>query len=187
MKNGNVIILYGPMAAGKLTIAKLLSKRLGYKLSHNHLINDLVWSIYERNTMEGNQFIEELRFKFFEEVAKSGINMVTTHAYAHDFVSMTGLSDPEYMKKLEAIFEENNTNVHFVQLKANKQKLLERIDHPSRSEFNKLTDKKIMQDLLDSKDFETPAPVKNTITIDNSNLTPEETVSEILHALETVG
>lgn len=186
MKKGNVVILYGPMAAGKLTVAKLLSNKLGYKLSHNHLINDLAWSIHERDTVEGNRFIEELRLRFFEEVAKSGIDVVTTHAYAHDFVSMTGLSDPEYMKELEAIFEQYGTNAYFIQLKASKQKLLERIDHPSRSEFKKLTDKKVMENMLSNKDFETPAPVKGNITIDNSDLTPEETVSEILNTLGIV-
>ncbi len=176
-------MLYGPMAAGKLTIAKLLSERLDYRLSHNHLINDLAWSIYERDTLAGNEFIEELRLRFYEEVAKSGVNMVTTHAYANDYVSMTGQTDPEYMKQLETIFEKYETTYYFIQLKASGDKLLERLDNPSRIEFKKLTDKKIMSDYLENSDFDTPAPVKNNIVVDNSNLTPQETLKKIVDLL----
>lgn len=181
--SGNVIFIYGPIAVGKLTVAKILSEKLGYKLSHNHLINDLAWSIYERDTLEGNRFIEELRYRFFEEVAKAHANMVTTHAYAHNFVSITGLSDPEYMKWLESTFKKYNTNAYFVHLKANKNKLLDRVSGHSRKGFKKLIDKEIMTNILDSKDFETSAPVRNNIIIDNTELTPEETANAILKNL----
>lgn len=180
MKQANIIVLYGPIATGKLTIGELLSKKLGYKLSHNHLINDLVWSIYERDTIDGNRIIEELRYKFYEEAACSRIDLIITHTYASDFISMTGLSDPEYMKKLESIFEKFGANINFVHIKANKKTLLERVNGPSRTQFKKLTDKKMMGCILDEKDFETSAPIKNNFTIDNSDQTPEESVAEIL-------
>lgn len=35
------VLLYGPPAIGKLTIAKELQKLKGYKLLHNHLVVDL--------------------------------------------------------------------------------------------------------------------------------------------------
>ena len=177
-------MLYGPMAAGKLTVAKLLSEQLGFRLSHNHLINDLAWSIYDRDTLEGNAFIEELRIKFFQEVARSNVNMITTHAYAHDFISMTGLSDPQYMQQVEKVFEQYDSNIFFVHLKASKETLLERVGDVSRTAYKKLTDKKIMEEYLEQKDFETSPSIKNNITIDNSNLTPEETAKEILNSLD---
>jgi|GEM_PF-3574071 len=40
IKKPIVIVLYGPMAVGKLTVAQKLSKKLKMKLSHNHLLNN---------------------------------------------------------------------------------------------------------------------------------------------------
>lgn len=183
MKGANVIVLYGPVAAGKLTVGEILSERLGYKLSHNHLINDLVRSVYERGTIESERLIEEFRFQFYEEVVKSGVNFIITHTYANNFISKTGLSDPEYMKKLEAIFEKYNANSIFVHIKPDKRVLLDRVGNQSRARFRKLTDKEEMKRLLESNDFDTSAPVKNNVVIDNSNLTPEETASKIIEYL----
>ncbi|HIJ11483.1 TPA: hypothetical protein HA278_05490, partial [Candidatus Woesearchaeota archaeon] len=44
------VLIYGPMAVGKLTVAKELVKLTGYKLFHNHLTVDLVGSIFEWGT-----------------------------------------------------------------------------------------------------------------------------------------
>jgi broad-specificity NMP kinase len=42
-----VIFIHGPPAAGKLTIASLLSEMTGLPLFHNHLTVDLVKSLFE--------------------------------------------------------------------------------------------------------------------------------------------
>ena len=183
MKGANIIVLYGPVAAGKLTVGEILSEKLGYKLSHNHLINDLVRSVYDKGTLGGERLIEEFRIKFYEEVVKSGISFIITHTYSNNFVSKTGLSDPEYMKKLEAIFEKHNANAIFIHIKSNKETLIDRVSHQSRKRFRKLTDKEEMKKLLENNDFDTSAPVKNNVVIDNSNFTPEETASKIIEYL----
>ncbi|HGO5304506.1 hypothetical protein [Vibrio harveyi] len=42
-----LVWLHGAPAAGKLTVAKVLHEKYGYKLFHNHLTVDLSLSIYE--------------------------------------------------------------------------------------------------------------------------------------------
>ena len=37
-----LIVIYGPPAAGKLTVAKELSKLTGFKVLHNHITIDLI-------------------------------------------------------------------------------------------------------------------------------------------------
>ncbi len=41
-----VIFLYGPPAVGKLTIAKVIAEKTGYKLLHNHLIVNPIAEIF---------------------------------------------------------------------------------------------------------------------------------------------
>lgn len=174
-----IIVLYGAMAVGKLTVGKVLAKKLGYKLTHNHLINDLVWSVFKRNSLESNTIGEKFRYEFYETAAKSRHSLVITHCYAHDYYSQTGLSDPQYLKTLEKHLEKAGAKVLFVHLQAERQTLLKRVKNASRKKHSKLTDASIMKDYLNAKDFTTSAPVKNNLVIDNTNLSPKK-VAEII-------
>ena len=91
MKKATIIILYGPIAVGKFTIAKILAKRLGYKLAHNHALNDFVEEIFKHGSKEGDGMKEKMRLFFYELVAKSGINAIITHCFSYNFVSSSGL------------------------------------------------------------------------------------------------
>jgi len=168
------------MAVDKLTVGKVLAKKLGYKLTHNHLINDLVWSVFKRNTLESNRIVEKLRYEFYETAAKFGNSLVITHCYAHDYNSPTGLSDPQYLKTLERRLEKAGAKVLFVHLQAKKKTLLKRVKVASRKKYRKLTDVSIMRDFLKAKDFTTSAPVNNNLVIDNTNLSPKKTAETII-------
>ncbi len=178
------IIIYGAVAVGKLTIGTLLAKKLKYKLTHNHLINDLVWSIFERGTPESAPLIEKLRYDFYEKAIKSGKNIVITHAYAHDYISKTGLSDPQYLKTLEKKLEKSGAKVLFVHLRADNKILLKRVTSESRKNYKKLTNTKSLKELLTLRDFTTSAPVKNNLVIDNTNLEPKKVVQMIINHLK---
>ena len=180
------VIIYGMMAVGKLTVAKELQKFLGYKLTHNHLINDLVWSIFDRGTLEGNTLIERLRYELYEEAIKREVSIIITHCYAHDYISPTGLSDPQYMKILEEKLEAVGARTFFVHLQADNPSLLERVEGESRHEYRKLTDVSKMKEYLDGRTFDTrtSARVKNNLVIDTTNLSVEETTEIITQALQ---
>ena len=184
MKKTNIIIIYGAIAVGKLTVARLLAEKIGYKLSHNHLLNDLVYSTFEKNTPLGKGVLEKFRYLFYEEVVKAGINTIITHAYSHTYVSPTGQSDTTYIQNLENLFEKLGAHVTFIHLKASNDVLLKRATQDSRKEFGKLTDTEIMKDVLERNDFATSAPVKNDIIIDTSLLTADETVAHIIEKLQ---
>ena len=93
-----------------------MTKKLGYKISHNHLINDLVLSVFERGTIEANKIIENLRYEFYETAVSFEKNLIITHCYAHDYVSPTGLSDPDYLKTLEHRLGKAGARVTFINL-----------------------------------------------------------------------
>ncbi len=182
-KKTDIIVLYGTMAVGKLTTGTLLAKKLGFKLTHNHLINDLVTSVFEHGAIETNQMIEKIRFEFYDFCSRNNQNIIITHCYSHDYISPTGLSDPAYMQKLEKIFLKNKKNALFIHLQADSQKVLKRVTDNSRKKYKKLTDQTIMKEYLKKHDFRTSAPLKNNLVINNSNLTPNETVNLIIKHL----
>lgn len=183
-KKSHIIVLCGAMAVGKLTVGKVLAKKLGYKLTHNHLINDMVRSVFERGTFEACALMERFRDEFFRAIAKSGRDVVITYCYSHGYVSPTGLTDPQYLKTLEKRLEKESAQVLFVHLWADEKTLLKRVKGESRKEHSKLTNASIMKKLLKEKDFITSAPVKNNLVIDNSKLSPQKVAQVIIESLE---
>ncbi len=176
----NVVIFYGPFAVGKYTVAKEFQKQTGYKLFHNHHTYDLGVELFKRGTLELNRLVERLRLDVFEEIAKGHLNTVATHAYSAEYVSMTGLTDPKFVKKVESYVEKEGGRAYFVHLKAGDTELIKRVSGKSRKKFRKLSDPNEMKRILkEKKDWSTPAPVKNNIEIDNTNLSPKQVVKKV--------
>ena len=93
-----VIFIYGPQAVGKLTVAKILSQKLGYKLTHNHALNNLLDELFTRGTYENGIMKDRLRYDLLENAVRAKINFVTTHCYAHDYISPAEFTDPKYIE-----------------------------------------------------------------------------------------
>ena len=181
-KKPTVVIIYGPIAVGKLTTAKLLAKKLGFSLAHNHALNDAVRDVFPRGEKEYSRVVEKLRFTFLREAVHVGASLVVTHCYAHNFVNeATGVSDPEYVQKQKRILTRAGARVCIVHLKADTKVLLERVTGESRKEWGKLTDVKIMKQCAKNRDWQNSAPVRNQLIIDNTHLSPKKVVDIIIN------
>lgn len=174
-----VVFIYGPIAVGKLTIAKILSKKIGYKLTHNHALNDFIDGVFDRGTLTRDTMIEKLRYDLLENAVKSKISFVTTHCYSHDFVSRTGLSDPKYVESLEKKLVKLGAMFYPIHLKAEGKELLNRVNMDSRKIFKKLTNKKVMREHVLNRDWQSSPRLKNNFVIDNTKLSPQK-VSDII-------
>ena len=104
-----LIVLYGPPAVGKLTIAKELSRRTGYKIFHNHLTIDLVESIFTWGTKDFNNLVSKYRLELIEAAAARNVNLVFTIVYA-------GISDDQFIKEVK----ENENKLHEVKMRLEK-------------------------------------------------------------------
>jgi deoxyadenosine/deoxycytidine kinase len=178
-KKSTVVFIYGPIAVGKLTVATVLSKKLGYKMTHNHALNDLVDELFTYKTPASNLMKERLRYDLLENAVKSKINFVTTHCYDHNFVSTTGLSDIEYVKTLEKKLTKLGAKFLPVHLKASNTELLRRVSMNSRKKFKKLKDKKIMSEYVLKRDWKNSPKLKNNLIIDNTCLSSKK-VSDMI-------
>jgi shikimate kinase len=177
-----VIFIYGPIAVGKFTVAEILSKKLGYKLAHNHALNDFVQEVFDRHSYASDYMKDNLRPYLLEQAVKFKINLVSTHCYSHNYVSRTGLSDPKYVETLEKKLNKLGARFYPVHLKANDKALLKRVSGYSRKRFKKLTNKKILKELLieSYKDYKTSPRLKNNFVIDNTNLSPKKVADMII-------
>lgn len=180
-KQPTVIILYGPIAVGKLTVANILAKKLGYVVAHNHALNDAVTDIFPRESKEYGRVVQKMRITFLREIVQTGTDFIVTHCYAHDYVNpATGLLDPVYVQKQKQRLARYGARVCMVHLKADPQVLFERIQGASRKQWKKLTDVETMQKLAVEKDWQTSAPVRDQLIIDTTHLKPEKTAGMII-------
>jgi hypothetical protein len=46
----DLVFLHGPAASGKLTVARALEARVGYPVFHNHLVVDLLTTVFPRTS-----------------------------------------------------------------------------------------------------------------------------------------
>ena len=179
-KKPKVVFIYGPIAVGKFTVGEILSKKLGYKFTHNHLVNDFVDSIFKRGDRMRGKMIATFRWELYLAGIKAGYNLIITHCYAHNYVSENGISDPAYVKNVGEKFTKAGADVCFVHLKANNDALIKRVNSESRNKYKKLTSKTEMQKLSKEKDWQTSAPIKNQLVIDNTKISAPKTANMII-------
>jgi len=176
----NLVMFYGTFAVGKYTVANEFHKQTNYKFVHNHDTFNVARKLFERETYGLHNLYGKMNLIIFKSIADARINVVTTYAYSAGFVSKTGMSDPEYIKKIETIIRKKGGQAYFVHLIATPESLLKRVSNVSRKKLSKLIDPKIMKGIIkenkDTDHWTKSAPAKNNIKIDNSNLSPKQVV-----------
>lgn len=173
-----LIVLYGPPAAGKYTLAKELSERTGYKLFHNHLTVDLLKSVFEFGTPDFFRLSQMMRLEIFAEAAKQKIaGVVFTFVYAKK-------SDDEFIKKLLSTVESNGGEVVFIQVYCEKEELFKRVIDESRKEFHKIKSEEKLRDLLDKKDIISPIDFVKSTKIDTTDETVENNIQKIIDIIK---
>ncbi|HRX63874.1 MAG TPA: AAA family ATPase [Candidatus Absconditabacterales bacterium] len=179
-----LVIIFGPLAVGKMTVGQELEKETGLKLFHNHMTIELVAPFFDYGTETGKKLVTHFRQKIFEEVSKSDLKgMIFTYVWAFN-----KKSDWEYIDNLYKMFETQGAEVCFVELEADMNERLERNKSPNRLK-HKPTKRKIkesdkhfrevhIEHKLNSNIGE--IPYKNYIRIDNTNLDPNKVAKMIV-------
>lgn len=156
----NCILLYGPPAVGKLTIARELSKITDYPIFHNHVTRDLVKDIYGDNLNNHYDLVNGLRNQTLAYCASAGTNLIVTFVY-------DGPEDDETVRSFITSIEPNGGNIHFVRITAPAEILHERIANESRKQHQKLTDSGKLRELLETYEYQA-IPFVESIEIDSS-------------------
>ena len=162
-----LIFLYGPPAAGKLTIAKELVKLVGYKLYDNHAIISPLGELFTYTDPELNAIRvplgKRIRVDVFGSAAKAGINFIATSGGG-------GEKDFIFFRELQRAIETNDGTMLFVQVLPTKEALLFRVDQPSRVGV-KADTKMLLEEILQQNPgiFE-KFPDQDHLTLNNTDL-----------------
>jgi chloramphenicol 3-O-phosphotransferase len=171
-----LLLLYGPPAVGKLTVARELSTLTGFPIFHNHLVVDALLAVFPFGSPE---FIK-LREKFWLEV-------LTEAASAHlpgvifTFAPESTVSE-SFVGHLVERLEGLGTPVSLVSLNATDQVIEDRVSGESRRQHGKIHQPDRYRELRAAGAFAYP-PITPHLEVDTSLLSPAESAARIAAGL----
>ncbi len=125
----NLIIICGPQAVGKMTVAESLRDKLKYNLMMNHDSIEVSDKIFGFATPAQKEFNAFFREKAFELAIKHNVDLLFTYVCAFEMPQ-----EREYLTSLANLFMENGGSFYFVELSADLETRLERNETPHRME-----------------------------------------------------
>jgi cytidylate kinase len=168
-----LVILYGPPAVGKLTVAKELANKTGFKLFHNHLSVDLVTAIFPYGSDIFWNLLRKIRTQMIEAAVKENIDVVFTFVFAAG-------EDEDLIKSYMKIVEQVGSEVYLVQLKTTTDELHKRVESESRKVYKKIASAEGLKKYMKQYNLLSPIPDRDSLIIDNTNLTPKEVADQVI-------
>lgn len=175
----SLVYLYGPPAAGKLTIATRLADLTGARLFHNHITVDAITPVFQFASEPFTEVLHRLRLDVFATATRHGIDLIFTNNSA-----WRGSDGRERFAAFadaaaHAVAEEGGTTL-FVQVTAPAAVLEGRVADPSRRAHGKLVDPSRLREMLAVHD---PSPLHpDDLVVDSSQLDPDAAARRIATA-----
>jgi deoxyadenosine/deoxycytidine kinase len=166
----NFVMIYGPPGVGKLTVARELAALTGFKLFDNHASIDVVRRVFDFGDEAFWPLVTRFRRDVFGAAAEHGVDLVTTAAYAYP-------DDTEALERLLAPVERHAGRVALVQLTCSIDVLEGRIVSEGRA--NKMHSLETARADMARQDYFTAIPGRESLRIDNSELTPDAVARQI--------
>lgn len=168
-----LFILYGPPASGKLTIAEKLSAATGIPLFHNHQSRDLVGSIYS-DVMQHYDLVDRIRFDVFDYCAKNGTDLIFTYVYEGEE------ADDVDIQRFTETIARHQGSVVFIELTADRNDLIARVNNDSRKQHKKLLDPETIARITEDMSRYSISYVDPAVKINTSELGPDAAVDRII-------
>ncbi|GEM83791.1 AAA family ATPase [Meiothermus hypogaeus] len=172
-----LVFLYGPPAVGKLTVAQALAGLTGYKVLHNHLLNDLAEAVFAWGTPPFGELVSKVRFQILELALREDVSLISTFVYAAQH-------DDTYVQEIKAFVEAGGGQCVFVQLRCKPETLLLRVEEESRRQFKKLRNVQVLERLLQEYELFQPVPFADSLQIDTDELSPAQAAQAIVAYME---
>jgi chloramphenicol 3-O-phosphotransferase len=173
----DLIYVYGPPAVGKLTVAREIAARTGYRLFHNHLSIDCVRPVFEFGSDPFWRQVHAIREGIIAEAAHEGRDLVVTSVYSHPD------SDPQTKRRFAAV-ESNGGRVCLVQLTCSTEVLESRVAESDRQAAGKLATVAGLREALSVHDLLTPIPGRESLHLDTGDLSATESAERIITRYE---
>lgn len=169
-----LIVLHGPPACGKLTIARELAAATGYRLFHNHLVVDLALSVFDFGTEPFVELREELWLSVVARAADA-----ETRGLIFTFNPEATVRN-DFIERLANVAQSHGSEVLFVEITCPEAVIEERIELPSRKEHQKLSSLATYRELRAQGAFDYPALPSNGLILDSSEHDPASAANAIV-------
>lgn len=171
-----MIVLHGLPAVGKLTVARELTRMTGYKLFHNHLVVDLVGSLFDFGSRPFVELREMIWLAVFRRAAEERLpGLIFT--FAHDRTVRD-----TFIAEMEQAVRSAGGSVAYVELRCSDEELERRLVEPSRRQFGKLSALEQFRELKAAGAFKTDDMPKGLV-IETTGMSAAETAAKIVHTL----
>lgn len=179
----NFVIVFGPLAVGKMTVGQELEKITDLKLFHNHMTIEMVLPYFDMQSESFKKLVNSFRMQMFEEVAKSDLaGLIFTYVWELD-----STHDWDFIRSIVKIFEQQGATVCYVELEASIEERLKRNTSPNRLKYKpskndfKASEKELLetdeQHVLNSAANEFKGT--NHLKINNTNLSAAAAAKKI--------
>ena len=181
----NLIVVCGPQAVGKMTVAESLRDKLRYNLMINHDSIEVSDRIFGFGTPAQREFNSAFREKAFEVALKHGVDLIFTYVCAFDMES-----EKVYLEGLERMFVDAGGSLYFLELSCDLDTRLKRNETPHRMErkpskrdlvwsrSNLISDARNHRLNTDKDEYW----FENHLKIDNTHLLPDEVAEMAIKA-----
>lgn len=185
----NLIVVCGPQAVGKMTVAESLRDKLRYNMMMNHDSIEMSDKIFGFGTPAQKEFNAVFREKVFELAVKHNVDLIFTYVCAFEVPQ-----EREYLTSLAELFKTNGGEFYFVELSADLATRLERNETPHRME-RKASKRDVVWSksnlLKDAENHRLNSDDReiwfgNHIKIDNTNLRPDEVADMVIEQFKLV-
>jgi len=171
-----LIFLYGPVASGKLTVARLLAEQTGFALFHNHLIVDAVASVFPFGSDAFVRLRERFWLETFQASAEEGRSLIFTFAPEPTVA-------PDFPDKVSDIVQAAGGEILFVGLSVAADIQEQRLTAPDRAAFGKLRSVAMLREMRADLDACLRAMPAAAVAIDTGITLPGNAVARIVRAL----
>jgi len=175
----HLLFIYGPVASGKLTIARLVAERTNLPLFHNHLIVDAVAAVFPFGS---NEFIR-LRDRFWIEMISTAANAGQSLIFT--FAPESTVAD-DFPERVSRLVEAVGGKVIYVALDIAPDEQERRLVDPARAAFGKLRSMEILRDLRGSGEICMQAMPQPVMRVDTGVTSPEQAAHSIVEMMKKV-
>lgn len=167
----DLIFLHGTAASGKLTTAQALADQVGFPVFHNHLVVDLLTTVFPFGSEPFVRLREQWWLQVFTDAAQADRSLTFT------FVPEATVQ-PGFAERARTAVEAHGGRVCFVFLAVSESEQERRLGAESRRAFHKLTDLDTLRRLRNYRE-DVELPPKD-LEVDTDTSSPERTAALIV-------
>jgi chloramphenicol 3-O-phosphotransferase len=171
-----VVFIYGPVASGKLTVARALAERTGMALFHNHLVVDAVGAVFPFGSEAFVRLREQFWLAVFAEAARDGRSLIFTFAPEPTV-------EPGFAERVPELVQAAGGDVMFVALTVPEEEQERRLVAPDRAAFGKLRSLDLLRRLRDGFAACVAAMPEPALAMDTAACEPAAAAQAIIEAM----